>query len=56
MSPHPFSILEDSLLEMFPEEWLRQTSKGIGLIVRELKIDPVVIFWVLTLFREEWLE
>jgi len=43
------SILEDSLREMFPEEWLRQTAKETGLIVRERKIDPVIIFWVLTL-------
>lgn len=34
---------------MFPEEWLRQTAKGMSLIVHECKIDPVVIFRVLTL-------
>jgi IS4 transposase len=34
---------------MFPEEWLRQTAKETGLIIRKHKIDPVVIFWVLTL-------
>ncbi|AKB36307.1 Mobile element protein [Methanosarcina siciliae C2J] len=49
MSPRPPSSLEDSLREMFPEEWLRQTAKETGLIKRERKIDPVVIFWVLTL-------
>jgi len=49
MSTHPRFILEDSLREMFPEEWLRQTAKETGLIVRERKIDPVIIFWVLTL-------
>ena len=49
MSPRPPPTLEDSLLEMFPEEWLRQTAKETGLIVRERKIDPVIIFWVLTL-------
>ena len=49
MSPHPPPTLEDSLREMFPEEWLRQTAKETGLIVRERKIDPVIIFWVLTL-------
>jgi putative transposase len=56
MFPHPSSTLEDSLLEMFPEERVRQTARGTSLIVHELKIDPVVIFWVLTLFREEWFE
>ncbi len=49
MSPCPPLTLEDSLREMFPEEWLRQTAKETGLIVRERKIDPVIIFWVLTL-------
>jgi len=49
MSPLPPPTLEDSLREMFPEEWLRQTAKETGLIVRERKIDPVIIFWVLTL-------
>ncbi|WP_156157422.1 hypothetical protein [Methanosarcina siciliae] len=41
MSPRPPSTLEDSLREMFPEEWLRQTAKETGLIKRERKIDPV---------------
>ncbi len=49
MSPRSSPTLEDSLREMFPEEWLRQTAKETGLIVRERKIDPVIIFWVLTL-------
>jgi hypothetical protein len=34
---------------MFPEEWLKQTAKETGLIVHEHKINPVIIFWVLTL-------
>jgi len=49
MSSHPLLTLENSLREMFPKEWLRQTAKETGLIKRERKIDPVVIFWVLTL-------
>ncbi len=49
MSPRFPPTLEDSLREMFPEEWLKQTAKETGLIVRERKIDPVIIFWVLTL-------
>ena len=49
MYTRPQPTLEDSLREMFPEEWLRQTAKETGLIVRERKIDPVIIFWVLTL-------
>jgi putative transposase len=49
MSPRPSPTLEDSLREIFPEEWLRQTARETGLIVRERKIDPVIIIWVLTL-------
>ena len=49
MSTHSKSALEDSLKKMFPEEWLRETAKETGLIKRERKIDPVIIFWVLTL-------
>ncbi len=48
MSPRPPPALEDSLREMFPEEWLRQTARETGLIVRKRKIDHVIIFWVLT--------
>jgi len=44
MSPRSPPTLEDSLREMFPEEWLRQTAKETGLIIRECKIDPVIIF------------
>jgi hypothetical protein len=47
LSPRPPPTLEDFLREMFPEEWLRQTAKETDLIVRERKIDPVIIFWVL---------
>jgi putative transposase len=41
MSPRSQPPLEDTLWEMFPEEWLRQTAKETGLIVRERKIDPI---------------
>ena len=34
---------------MFPEGWLRETARETGLIKRERKIDPTIIFWVLTL-------
>ena len=43
------SSLENPLRKMFPEEWLRKTARGTGLIKRERKIDPTIIFWVLTL-------
>jgi putative transposase len=44
MPPRLLSTLEDSLREMFPEEWLKQTAKETDLIVCERKIDPVIIF------------
>lgn len=43
------SSIENPLRKMFPEEWLRETAKETGLIKRECKIDPTIIFWVLTL-------
>jgi IS4 transposase len=49
MSTHFKSDLENPLRKMFPEEWLRETARETGLIKRERKIDPTIIFWVLTL-------
>jgi len=36
-------------VEMFPEDFLRNTARESGLVIRERKIDPVILFWVLTL-------
>ena len=44
MSPRFQPTLEDSLREIFPEKWLRQTAKKTGFIVSERKIDPVIVF------------
>ena len=49
MSTNSKSSLENPLRKMFPEEWLRKTARETGLIKRERKIDPTIIFWVLTL-------
>ncbi len=49
MSTHFKSSIENPLRKMFPEEWLRQTARETGLIKRERKIDPTIMFWVLTL-------
>ena len=49
MSTDSKSSLENPLRKMFPEEWLRKTARETGLIKRERKIDPTIIFWVLTL-------
>ena len=38
----------EAIVEMFPED-LRNTARESGLVIRERKIDPVILFWVLTL-------
>jgi len=43
------NIIEKALCEMFPTEWLRNAAQETGLIKRERKIVPEVMFWVLTL-------
>jgi IS4 transposase len=43
------NLVERELCELFPPEWLRDKAKETGLIKRERKIDPVIIFWVLTM-------
>ena len=43
------SSIENPLRKMFPDEWVRETARDIGLIKRERKIDPTIMFWVLTL-------
>ncbi len=37
------------LLQMFPQDFLRNLSRKTGLIKRQCKIDPVMFFWVLIL-------
>jgi len=41
--------IEAELNKLFSPEWLRKTAKKTGLIKRERKIDPVLMFWVLIL-------
>jgi len=45
-SKHRF---EEVMCDLFPPEWLRETAKEKGLVKRKRKIDPVALFWVLTL-------
>lgn len=49
MKNHNTQIAEETLNRMFSPEWLRETARETGLIKRERKIDPVIMFWVLTL-------
>ena len=39
----------ETIAEMFPEDFLRNTARETGVVIRERKIDPVILFWVLTL-------
>jgi len=41
-------ILED-LNSMFSQEWLQKIADETGLIIRERKIDPTIMFWALVL-------
>ena len=39
----------EAIVEMLSENFLRNTARESVLIIRECKIDPVILFWVLTL-------
>lgn len=41
--------LELALLELFPEDWLRQKAVELGVVERHRKLDPVILFWALVL-------
>lgn len=49
MTKYPPHIAEETLSKMFSADWLRTTARETGLVKRERKVDPVVMFWVLTL-------
>ncbi|NQE52129.1 hypothetical protein C5S29_00950 [ANME-1 cluster archaeon GoMg3.2] len=38
-----------AIVEMFPEDFLRNTARETGVVERERKIDVVILFWVTTL-------
>jgi putative transposase len=42
------NIIERVLCDMFPREFLEDLAKETGLVKRERKIDPGIMFWVLT--------
>jgi IS4 transposase len=49
MTPDKTKKVMESLNSMFSPEWLRMTARETGLIRRERKIDPTIMFWVLVL-------
>jgi len=42
-------LIEKTLCKIFPTDWLEKTAKETGLIKRERKIHPAVMFWVMAL-------
>jgi hypothetical protein len=38
-----------TIVEMFPDNFLRDTAREKGFVKRERKIDPVILFWVFTI-------
>lgn len=47
VKPDAPGAVEAALLDLFPEEWLRQKAAELGVVERHRKIDPVVLFWTL---------
>ncbi|MCK4731458.1 MAG: IS4 family transposase, partial [Methanophagales archaeon] len=37
-----------AIVEMFPEDFLRNTARETGVVELERKIDVVILFWVTT--------
>jgi len=42
-------IVEQELTSMFEPKWIRATANESGLIERERKIDPLIMFWTLAI-------
>ncbi len=49
LSRLPPTLLQDTLLELFPPKVLRRLAKESGFIQRHRKVDPVAFFWAVTL-------
>jgi IS4 transposase len=45
----PPTLLQDTLLELYPEEILQRLAQESGFIQRNRKVDPVSFFWAVTL-------
>ncbi len=39
----------ECLTRLFPEDFIRNAAAETGFIQRERKIDPVILFWVITI-------
>lgn len=45
----PATLLQDTLLELFPSEVLQRIAEETGFVRRHRKVDPVAFFWTITL-------
>ena len=45
----PPTLLQDTLLELFPSEVLQHLADKSGFVKRHRKVDPVAFFWAVTL-------
>jgi putative transposase len=45
----PPTLLQDTLLELFPSEVIQRIAEESGFIQRHRKVDPVAFFWAVTL-------
>lgn len=45
----PPTLLQDTLLELYPSEVLTRLAEESGFIRRYRKVDPVAFFWAVTL-------
>jgi hypothetical protein len=43
------TLLQDTLLELYPAETLTRLAEHSGFIRRYRKVDPVAFFWAVTL-------
>jgi|AGTN01.2.fsa_nt_gi FOG: Transposase and inactivated derivatives len=49
VKPIPSKEIEKSLNQLFSPEWITETAKKVGFVVRDRKIDSVIFFWTLVL-------
>jgi len=45
----PATLLQDTLLELFPSDVLQRIAEETGFVRRHRKVDPVAFFWAVTL-------
>ena len=38
-------VIENSLNKLFSPEWITQTAKETGFVIRSRKMDPMIFFW-----------